>query len=219
MLLRVLSPQRGSHRCGACLDATQAPRGFYASGGFRGVYNGIFAAAAGSAPGAAIFFSTYETVKSNLTTRFDASYHPMCYMASSAVGEVAACWIRVPTENIKQKMQAGMYTNTSECLRGIYRQGRVQGFYRGYSATVMREIPFSFIQFPIYEMLKKRWAQWQGSEVVPLQSAVCGSIGGGISAAITTPLDVVKTRMMLGADCRGTHYKGIRDTVHRIYGA
>jgi len=27
------------------------------------VYNGLFAAAAGSAPGAAIFFSTYETVK------------------------------------------------------------------------------------------------------------------------------------------------------------
>jgi len=196
----------------------QAPHGFYRSGGFRGVYNGLFAAAAGSAPGAAIFFSTYETVKEDLTERFDPIYHPACYMAASSCGEVAACWIRVPTENIKQKMQAGMYKNTGDCLRGIARAGRgYKGFYKGYVATVSREIPFSFIQFPIYETSKKQWSRWQGRDVSPIQSALCGSIGGGISAAFTTPLDVVKTRMMLGADCSGTHYRGMLDTVHRIH--
>ena len=82
----------------------------------------------------------------------------------------------------------------------------------------MRELPFSFIQFPIYETLKKSWAEMQGSSVTPAQSSVCGSIGGGIAAALTTPFDVIKTRMMLGADCTGTHYTGISDTVKRIYG-
>ena len=38
----------------------QSPQGFLKAGGFRGVYSGIGAAAAGSAPGAALFFSTYE---------------------------------------------------------------------------------------------------------------------------------------------------------------
>ena len=38
----------------------QSPQGFVKAGGFRGVYNGIGAAAAGSAPGAALFFSSYE---------------------------------------------------------------------------------------------------------------------------------------------------------------
>jgi len=38
----------------------QSPQGFLKSGGFRGVYNGLGAAAAGSAPGAALFFSSYE---------------------------------------------------------------------------------------------------------------------------------------------------------------
>ena len=46
-----------------------------------------------------------------------------------------------------------------------------------------------------------------------MQSALCGSIGGGISAALTTPLDVIKTRVMLGADVGGVHYRGIADTV------
>ena len=82
----------------------------------------------------------------------------------------------------------------------------------------MRELPFSFIQFPIYETLKKSWAEMQGSSVTPAQSSLCGSIGGGIAAALTTPFDVIKTRMMLGADCTGTHYTGISDTVKRVYG-
>lgn len=38
----------------------QAPQGFVKAGGFSGVYNGLGAAAVGSAPGAALFFSTYE---------------------------------------------------------------------------------------------------------------------------------------------------------------
>jgi solute carrier family 25 S-adenosylmethionine transporter 26 len=38
----------------------QAPQGFIKAGGFRGIYNGLGAAAIGSAPGAALFFSTYE---------------------------------------------------------------------------------------------------------------------------------------------------------------
>jgi solute carrier family 25 S-adenosylmethionine transporter 26 len=38
----------------------QSPQGFLKAGGFHGIYNGLAAAAAGSAPGAALFFSTYE---------------------------------------------------------------------------------------------------------------------------------------------------------------
>jgi solute carrier family 25 (mitochondrial S-adenosylmethionine transporter), member 26 len=38
----------------------QSPQGFLKAGGFHGIYNGLGAAAVGSAPGAALFFSTYE---------------------------------------------------------------------------------------------------------------------------------------------------------------
>ena len=34
------------------------------------------------------------------------------------------------------------------------------GFYAGYMTTVLREIPFSFIQFPIWEGLKAKWAAY-----------------------------------------------------------
>ena len=62
----------------------------------------------------------------------------------------------------------------------------------------MREIPFTIIQFPLYEYLKSVRAKQQGlPEVAPIEGAICGSFAGGVAAALTTPLDVIKTRLML----------------------
>jgi hypothetical protein len=54
--------------------------------------------------------------------------------------------------------------------------------------TVMREIPFSAIQFPLYEGLKRKWGEQQGAPVNSLQAGLCGSFAGSIAAAVTTPL-------------------------------
>lgn len=40
---------------------------------------------------------------------------------------------------------------------------------------------------------------WRKREALPFEAAICGSISGAVAAACTTPLDVIKTRMMLGA--------------------
>lgn len=54
----------------------QSPQGFVKAGGFRGIYNGLGAAAAGSAPGAALFFSSYEVS----TTLADYFLFPSQYL-------------------------------------------------------------------------------------------------------------------------------------------
>ena len=41
----------------------QSPEGIIKAGGFRGIYKGLSVAAVGSAPGAALFFMTYEASK------------------------------------------------------------------------------------------------------------------------------------------------------------
>ena len=83
--------------------------------------------------------------------------------------------------------------------------------------TLMREIPFAMIQFPIYEGLKVEWGERQGAPTNPLQAAACGSFSGGIAAALTTPLDVIKTRLMLGADKDGKLYTSAADVVRRVW--
>ena len=91
----------------------QAPEGFLRAGGFKGVYNGLSSAAAGSAPGAAIFFCAYESAKSFLTSNVAEKYHSGCYILASSLAETAACLVRVPTDNIKQKIQVNPHRSES----------------------------------------------------------------------------------------------------------
>jgi solute carrier family 25 S-adenosylmethionine transporter 26 len=93
----------------------QSAHGFFKAGGFRGVYSGLSAAAAGSAPGGecsisaelwrgcwvfnygrhttalpgALFFSTYETSKSLIGMVAPNQKHsPLVHMAAAASGEM-----------------------------------------------------------------------------------------------------------------------------------
>ncbi|KAF9878474.1 hypothetical protein CkaCkLH20_03966 [Colletotrichum karsti] len=204
----------------------QSSAGFFPSGGFNGIYRGIGSALVGSAPGAAFFFCTYEGAKTFISSRLVSAdganaqwAAPLSHMLAASLGEVAACAVRVPTEVVKQRAQAGQHGGSSAAaLRGIlglYGTGAgVAGvwreLYRGWSITVLREVPFTIIQFPLWERLK-RWGRerkqsknWKlgGApqteyEVSAVESALYGSVAGAAAAGITTPLDVLKTRVML----------------------
>lgn len=196
----------------------QSAQGFVKAGGFTGVYAGLASAAAGSFPNAALFFLTYETAKPFYTQHLDGKVHDAApQMLAGATGEAMACLVRVPTENVKQKMQARLFETTGDALRSIRKNQGMAGFYTGYGTTLLRDAPFSMIQFPIWEHLKLMVADYTERPVRPYESALCGSVSGAFAAGVTTPLDVVKTRLMLGADANGVQYKGMFNTMSRIY--
>lgn len=198
---------------GMCVDLTlfpldtiktrlQSQQGFYKAGGFKGIYAGVPSAAVGSFPNAAAFFVTYECTKSLLGAggAADAGARhaaPATHMLAASLGEVVACLIRVPTEVVKQRTQACPSSTTYNTLLATLREEGVRGLYRGYGSTVLREIPFSLVQFPLWEHLKTLWSWKQGHTVSSWQSAVCGACAGAAAAFVTTPLDVAKTRIML----------------------
>ena len=69
------------------------------------------------------------------------------------------------------------------------------------------KIPFTSLQFPMYEIFKHRLSYLlyhKPSSLRPYEASLCGSAAGGIAAAITTPLDVLKTRVMLDLRVRLT---------------
>ncbi|OAA63931.1 S-adenosylmethionine transporter of the mitochondrial inner membrane [Cordyceps fumosorosea ARSEF 2679] len=124
----------------------QSSSGFFASGGFAGIYRGIGSAVVGSAPGAAFFFCTYESAKQWLSPRLGGSDAPTHMLAASA-GEVAAC------------------------------------------------------AFPLWEAMKAWRRRMTGEkQVAAAESALFGSVAGAAAAAATTPLDVLKTRVMLAPE-------------------
>jgi solute carrier family 25 (mitochondrial S-adenosylmethionine transporter), member 26 len=112
--------------------------------------------------------------------------------------------IRVPTEVVKQRAQATSQHSSLSAFKEILtakNESVFRGLYRGFGITIMREIPFTMIQFPIYEALKRWQANRLGkAKANPMEAAVCGCVAGGIGAAFTTPLDVLKTRIMLATE-------------------
>ncbi|CAH8504560.1 unnamed protein product [Schistosoma turkestanicum] len=172
------------------------------------LFAGLPAVAIGSAPAAAAFFLTYEAVKDACN---DIGMHPISHSVLSAcIAEIVACLIRVPCEVVKQRSQNQPSYGASAVFLKTLRNEGIRGFYRGYFSTLSREIPFSFIQYPIWEKLRYMTIEWNrkslennaniDSEAFQLrawQSAMCGCLAGTIAGALTTPLDVAKTRIML----------------------
>lgn len=164
----------------------------------------------GSAPGAALFFVTYDGLKRYLAPYGNGALGEAgVHMAAASLGEIAACAVRVPTEVVKQRTQAKQHPSSLAALKSILGQRATFGLphvwrelYRGWSITVMREVPFTIIQFPLWEGLKKwslqrRQGASRGADVTAVESSVYGAFSGAVAAGLTTPLDVLKTRMML----------------------
>ncbi|CAF9917303.1 MAG: S-adenosylmethionine transporter [Heterodermia speciosa] len=207
----------------------QASSGFRQSGGFQGVYRGVGSALVGSAPGAALFFISYESIKASFQERRNAAIsarpdawgswsEPVEHMVAASVGEVAACAIRVPTEVVKQRAQAFQSPTSLAAVRSIWALRKPHGergsmgllavwreMYRGWGITVFREVPFTVIQFPLWEVMKERRRRTQGRDSISAwESGLFGSIAGAVAAGVTTPLDVLKTRMMLAKERQAT---------------
>lgn len=143
-------------------------------------------------------------------------------MFAASCGEIVACLVRVPVEIAKQRKQAMLVKSSTTSFQILYQafktEGLRKGIYRGFGITIMREVPFSFIQFPLWEYLKVQWEPTTGLSLNPAFVALCGAISGGIAAGLTTPLDVLKTRIMLAESAQKVSVLRIFRTIYRDNG-
>ena len=208
----VIQPLVSGAFAGICVDLSlfpvdtiktrlQSKDGFFKAGGCRNLYAGVGSVMVGSTPGAAVFFTGYETTRKLLKSRFDvdsSAYRcTLINMSAASLGEILACLVRVPVEVVKQRAQVHNGSGSVTVFRDCLKNEGFMGLYRGYKSTVLREIPFSIIQFPLWEYFKTFFKQDSNGKIAAFQSGMCGFVAGGIAAASTTPLDVAKTRIML----------------------
>ncbi|KAI3947862.1 hypothetical protein MKX01_034527 [Papaver californicum] len=194
----------------------------FQSSGILGFYRGVSAVIVGSTFSSAMYFGTCEFGKSVLSNvpNYPAVLIPP---TAGAMGNIVSSAIMVPKELITQRMQTGAKGRSWEVLVKILQKDGVLGLYAGYSATLLRNLPAGVLSYSSFEYLKSAVLSKTGQgNLEPLQSVCCGALAGGISASITTPLDVVKTRLMTQVQGETKNkvsavvYSGVNETVKQI---
>jgi solute carrier family 25 S-adenosylmethionine transporter 26 len=144
---------------------------------------------------------------------------PLIHSAASSIAELFACFFLTPAEVLKQNAQvmrkpAGDAASStsrvfqaSATLQTMRKFKHPSQLWRGYTALAARNLPFTAMHFPIFEHLKKAIKQHRKDKgtftgtlgETAMITAISAGCAASVAAVITTPVDVVKTRIMLSA--------------------
>merc|ERR1711936_107946 len=111
------------------------------------------------------------------------------------------------------KISALSVTKELLATKGIF------GLYRGTKATMLRDVSFSMVYFPLFANLNKLGPRRSpnSTEAVFWWSFISGCAAGSISAAVVNPADVIKTRLqLLNKGVGEESYNGIVDAFKKI---
>ncbi|KAB2096931.1 hypothetical protein ERO13_A01G133400v2 [Gossypium hirsutum] len=164
--------------------------------GVRGLYRGSIPAILGQFSSHGLrtgIFEASKLVLINVAPNLpDIQVQSMASFCSTLLGTA----VRIPCEVLKQRLQAGLFDNVGEAIVGTWNQDGLKGFFRGTGATLCREVPFYVAGMGLYAESKKLAQQLLQRELEPWETIAVGAVSGGLAAVVTTPFDVMKTRMM-----------------------
>ncbi|EKX41341.1 hypothetical protein GUITHDRAFT_74767 [Guillardia theta CCMP2712] len=174
----------------------------------RPLFRGLSSSLLGQVPNGMLVYGSYEVYKRELTEKFPSLTATQA--RSPMLGDVTGSIWLAPFERTKQRVQAGLYSGMRQGIRSTVADKGIFGLYTGYKAQVLRDMSFHAIQLPLYEAIKDFWLRkisrpssgdqgsWKNAarKLQPWESMTVGAIAGATSGALTTPIDVLKTRLM-----------------------
>jgi solute carrier family 25 (mitochondrial aspartate/glutamate transporter), member 12/13 len=208
--------------------------------GVRGFYSGVLPQMIGVAPEKAIKLTVNDFVRGKMTNKDTGKiWVGSEFLAGATAGgcqvvSVISEWIRLfytneyqiftnPLEIVKIRLQVQgeLAKNTSAPRHGaiwIIRNLGLKGLYKGATACLSRDIPFSAIYFPSYAHLKSDvFGESPTKKLGVLQLLTAGAIAGMPAAYMTTPFDVIKTRLQVEARKGEQTYTTLRHCARTIY--
>jgi len=111
-------------------------------------------------------------------------------LVSGGIARTGAVSIVSPLELIRTKMQSQKmaFYQVRSCLADLIKTRGITGLWSGYTATLLRDVPFSALYWPLYEQTK----YLMGHESFT-NTFVSGAVAGSVASTITLPFDVLKT--------------------------
>ncbi|CAA2979473.1 mitoferrin-like [Olea europaea subsp. europaea] len=176
--------------------------------GLGGLYRGIAAMGLGAGPAHAVYFSIYETCKKFLSA--GNPNNSMAHAASGVFATVASDAVLTPMDVVKQRLQlkGSPYKGIVDCMKRVAVEEGIGAFYASYRTTVVMNAPFTAVHFATYEAAKRALMEVSPEsggdgdvDETLLVHATAGAASGALAAAVTTPLDVVKTQLQCQGVC------------------
>ncbi|KIV95661.1 hypothetical protein PV10_03286 [Exophiala mesophila] len=191
--------------------------------GFRGLYSGVLPQLVGVAPEKAIKLTVNDLVRGHFTDKQTGSIRLSAEILAGASAGGCQVVFTNPLEIVKIRLQVqGELAKKADVPKRsamwIVRNLGIIGLYKGVTACLLRDVPFSAIYFPTYSHLKKdMFGESPTKKLGVVQLLTAGAIAGMPAAYLTTPCDVVKTRLQVEARKGDATYNGLIDCAKKVY--
>lgn len=194
---------------GFALTFTEAARQLWQNYGLMGFYHGFLTYGVADATGGAFKFSVWETWKQlSKDLPLAKSLSWLYVWIGAGLAFVASSIVIVPGELLKQQLQMSHYDSLPLAVAGIFEQSGLAGFFVGYEGVLYRDVPYTILELGLYDLFKSLIEAKRPVEHKPQawEEILAAAITGGVTAFLTTPIDVVKTKMMVDSEYVGDSF-------------
>ncbi|KAF2075017.1 hypothetical protein CYY_003669 [Polysphondylium violaceum] len=182
-------------------------------GGVRALYRGLSANLVGITPEKALKLAVNDLLRTTL--QGDA---PSITIGQEVMSGAGAGFCQVvatnPMEIVKIRMQISGEGGKRASLGEVVKELGIRGLYKGTGATLLRDVPFSMVYFSMYGRIKAHLTDENGHIGIG-NILLSGIIAGSCAASISTPMDVIKTRVQVKPGPGDPHYNGILDCINK----
>ncbi|XP_051975204.1 mitochondrial glutamate carrier 1-like isoform X1 [Xyrauchen texanus] len=104
-----------------------------------------------------------------------------------------------------------------QLTRELLKEKGIAGLYKGLGATLLRDVPFSIIYFPLFANLNNLGKKGADGPAPFYVSFLSGCAAGSTAAVAVNPVDVIKTRLQsLTRGSQEDSYTGVMDCIRKI---
>ncbi|OCF32700.1 solute carrier family 25, member 38 [Kwoniella heveanensis BCC8398] len=120
-------------------------------------------------------------------------------LMAGAIARTSVGFVLSPITVVKARFESNRYANYHSipgALLSIYRTNGIRGFFQGFTATAVRDAPYAGMYLVFYEKGKDLIGRIHGIPNAALHSS-SGVMAAVFATLLTSPADVVKTRMQV----------------------
>jgi len=172
--------------------------------GVSSLWSGLSPTLVLAVPTTIIYFTMYEQLKVKINRLVSDKKEASGWVSLTAGGlaRLIAVTLVSPLELTRTKMQSQKmpWSAVTACLSDLVATQGVRGLWNGYTATLLRDVPFSALYWPLYEQTKYLLHNYSDSANIVLAfnhnfiiNFLSGLVAGSVSSTVTLPFDVIKT--------------------------